>query len=59
MYKFASVLLSAVLFAIVLARPAEEESAARAAVTTTTTPATILKQVDVTNPDGSYNNRCV
>ncbi|XP_018805004.1 PREDICTED: endocuticle structural glycoprotein SgAbd-4 [Bactrocera latifrons] len=56
MYKFAIVLLSAVLFAIVLARPAEEDAAARASVTTTTTPATILKQVDVTNPDGSYNN---
>ncbi|XP_054740954.1 endocuticle structural glycoprotein SgAbd-4 [Anastrepha obliqua] len=58
MYKFVIVLLSAVLFAFVLARPAEEQSgvATSPAVTTTTTPATILKQIDVTNPDGSYNS---
>ncbi|CAD7013190.1 endocuticle structural glycoprotein SgAbd-2 [Ceratitis capitata] len=55
MYKFAIVLLSAILFAFVLARPAEEKADA-AIITTTTTPATIIKQVDISNPDGSYNN---
>ncbi|KAM7343476.1 cuticular protein 49Ag [Cochliomyia hominivorax] len=54
MYKFGFVLLSAALFAFALARPAQEQ--ASDAVTTTTTPATIIKQVDVNNPDGSFNS---
>ncbi|XP_036347234.1 endocuticle structural glycoprotein SgAbd-4-like [Rhagoletis pomonella] len=56
MYKFGIVLLSAILFAFVLARPAEEKSAASPAITTTTTPATIISQIDFANPDGSYNS---
>ena len=62
MYKIAVVMLSAVLFAYVLARPAAQESsqsAAASAGTTTTTAATIIKQIDITNPDGSYNSRYV
>ncbi|XP_037815750.1 larval cuticle protein 1 [Lucilia sericata] len=54
MYKFGFVLLFAALFALVLARPAQEQSAD--AATTTTTPATIIKQIDVNNPDGSFNS---
>ncbi|XP_005188865.1 endocuticle structural glycoprotein SgAbd-4-like [Musca domestica] len=54
MYKFTAVVVSALLFAIVLARPAQEQQAE--AVTTSTTPATIIKQVDVNNPDGSFNS---
>ncbi|XP_065368061.1 larval cuticle protein 1 [Calliphora vicina] len=54
MYKFSLVLLCAALFAVALARPAQDQAAD--AVTTTTTPATIIKQVDVNNPDGSFNS---
>ncbi|KNC29322.1 hypothetical protein FF38_02446 [Lucilia cuprina] len=54
MYKFGFVLLFAALFAFVLARPAQDQSAD--AATTTTTPATIIKQIDVNNPDGSFNS---
>ncbi|XP_073848290.1 cuticular protein 49Ag [Musca autumnalis] len=54
MYKFTVVVLSALLFAIVLARPAQEQQAEIG--TTSTTPATIIKQVDVNNPDGSFNS---
>lgn len=57
MYKLAVVVLSAVLFAYVLARPAQENVPVVATSTTSTTPATIIKQVDVTNPDGSFNSR--
>lgn len=57
MFKFTVVVLSAVLFALVLARPAQEQQAEIA--TTSTTPATIIKQVDVNNPDGSFNSRYV
>lgn len=56
MYKFGFVVLCAALFAFALARPAQESADA---VTTTTTPATIIKQVDVNNPDGSFNSRLV
>ncbi|XP_061388201.1 endocuticle structural glycoprotein SgAbd-4 [Musca vetustissima] len=54
MYKFTIVVVSALLFAIVLARPAQEQQAE--IVTSSTTPATIIKQVDVNNPDGSFNS---
>lgn len=57
MYKFGFVLLSAALFAFALARPAQDQTAD--AATTTTTPATIIKQIDVNNPDGSFNSRLV
>lgn len=59
MCKFAFIVLSAALFAMVLARPAQEQAAAVNAISTTTTPATIIKQVDVNNPDGSFNSRFV
>ncbi|XP_030387671.1 endocuticle structural glycoprotein SgAbd-4 [Scaptodrosophila lebanonensis] len=51
MYRIASILCSAVLFAFVLARPQDLERAAA-----TTTPATIVKQDNVNNPDGSFNS---
>ncbi|TMW43109.1 hypothetical protein DOY81_011811, partial [Sarcophaga bullata] len=54
MYKFSLVLLCAALFAYALARPAQEQTAD--AATTTTTQATIIKQVDVNNADGSFNS---
>ncbi|XP_037952211.1 endocuticle structural glycoprotein SgAbd-4 [Teleopsis dalmanni] len=50
MYKLGTVILCAVFFAFVIARPAQEQAS------TSTTPATIINQVDVNNPDGSYNS---
>ena len=55
MYKFVVAIIIPLLFALVLVRPAEN-NVASAASTPTTTPATIIKQVDVSNPDGSYNS---
>uniref|UniRef100_A0A1A9X157 Uncharacterized protein n=1 Tax=Glossina brevipalpis TaxID=37001 RepID=A0A1A9X157_9MUSC len=56
MYKFLAVFLNLVLFAYVLARPAHEHLIDSLATSTTTTPATIIKQIDITNPDGSFNS---
>ncbi|XP_013106454.1 endocuticle structural glycoprotein SgAbd-4 [Stomoxys calcitrans] len=54
MFRITIVALAALLFAFVLARPAQDQQAEIA--TTSTTPATIIKQVDVNNPDGSFNS---
>ncbi|XP_075166917.1 cuticular protein 49Ag [Haematobia irritans] len=54
MFRFTVIALTALLFAYVLARPANEQQAEIA--TTSTTPATIINQVDVNNPDGSFNS---
>lgn len=56
MYKLCIALASVLMFAYVLARPAENTVGATGS---STTPASILSQVDVNNPDGSYNSRCV
>uniref|UniRef100_A0A1B0AMA0 Uncharacterized protein n=1 Tax=Glossina palpalis gambiensis TaxID=67801 RepID=A0A1B0AMA0_9MUSC len=56
MYKFVAIVLSSVLIAFVLARPAHEHFSLDASSSSTTTPATIIKQIDITNPDGSFNS---
>ncbi|XP_051861036.1 endocuticle structural glycoprotein ABD-4 [Drosophila nasuta] len=53
MYKFVSVLCSALLLSYVLARPQDVRGGS---VTTTTTPASIIQQDNVNNADGSFNS---
>ncbi|XP_022227743.1 endocuticle structural glycoprotein SgAbd-3 [Drosophila obscura] len=55
MYKFIFIACSAMLLGYVLARP-QDQRAAGPAVTTTTTAATIVKQDNVNNADGSFNS---
>ncbi|EDW32430.1 GL11636 [Drosophila persimilis] len=55
MYKFIFIAYSAMLLSYVLARP-QDQRAAGAGVTTTTTAATIVKQDNVNNADGSFNS---
>ncbi|XP_001360857.3 endocuticle structural glycoprotein SgAbd-3-like [Drosophila miranda] len=55
MYKFIFIACSAMLLSYVLARP-QDQRAAGAGVTTTTTAATIVKQDNVNNADGSFNS---
>ncbi|XP_030558533.1 endocuticle structural glycoprotein SgAbd-4 [Drosophila novamexicana] len=54
MYKFVCVLCSALLLSYVWARP--QDARAAGAITTTTTPASIIKQDNVNNADGSFNS---
>lgn len=57
MYKFIVLVCSAMLLSYVLARPQDQRAAA--APTSTTTAATIVKQDNVNNADGSFNSRLV
>jgi len=56
MYKFVFLVCSAMLLSYVLARP-QDQRAGAATPTTTTTAATIVKQDNVNNADGSFNSR--
>ncbi|KAH8347939.1 hypothetical protein KR084_002445 [Drosophila pseudotakahashii] len=55
MYKFVFLVCSAMLLSYVLARP-QDQRAGAATPTSTTTAATIVKQDNVNNADGSFNS---
>lgn len=59
MYKFIVLVCSAMLLSYVLARPQDQRAAAAPSATSTTTAATIVKQDNVNNADGSFNSRFV